>query len=102
MDIVKNTLGHRLSLNSLAKDTLGKEKTDDGLNAVIYFQKGDSESLAKLKKYCEMDVLITKELYDFGLKNKYLKYKDKWNTPRVVEVDFSYPKNDTVSQIGLF
>ena len=102
MDTVKNIIGRRISLNAFAKDTLGKGKIDDGINAVLYYQKGDRESLAKLKKYCEMDVLITKELYDFGFKNKYLKYTDRWNTPRVVEVDFSYPKKEGINQIGLF
>jgi hypothetical protein len=49
-----------------------------------------------------MDVTVTKEVYDFGLKNKQLKYKDKWNTPRIIEVDFSYPKKDIAPQMGLF
>jgi hypothetical protein len=51
-----------------------------------------------------MDVLITKDLYDFGLKNNYLKFKDKWNTPRTVEIDFSYPKtiDSSTTQIKLF
>ena len=101
LDKVKSILGHRLSLDALAKETLGVGKTDIGTNAVLYWQQGTEESLAKLKHYCEADVLITKDLYDYGLKYKHLKYKDKWNTPRIVEIDFSYPKNDS-PQIGLF
>jgi hypothetical protein len=77
---------------------------DVGTNAVLYWNQGTPESLAKLKYYCEMDVLITKDIYDYGLKHQHLKYVDRWNTPRTVEVDFSYPhKNDTnVDQISLF
>ncbi|HOY60916.1 MAG TPA: ribonuclease H-like domain-containing protein [Candidatus Woesebacteria bacterium] len=102
MDHVKNSLGFRLSLNAIATETLGHTKIDNGLNAVYYWQEHSKESLAKLKKYCEMDVIVTKEVYDYGLKNKQLKYKDKWNTPRVIEVDFSYPKVEVESQMGLF
>ncbi len=102
MDQIKNTLGFRLSLNAVASETLGHTKIDNGLNAVYYWQEHSKESLAKLKKYCEMDVTVTKEVYDFGLKNKKLKYKDKWNTPREVPVDFSYPKVELVPQMGLF
>ncbi|MBU1118229.1 ribonuclease H-like domain-containing protein [Patescibacteria group bacterium] len=102
MDHIKKALGFRLSLNAVASETLGHGKNDSGLNAVFYWQEHSKESLAKLKKYCEMDVIVTKEVYDFGLKNKKLKYKDKWNTPRELEIDFSYPKAEDVPQMGLF
>jgi hypothetical protein len=102
MDKIKDALGHRLSLNSIASETLGHTKIDHGLNAVKYWAEHSKESLAKLKKYCEADVLITKEVYDFVLKNKYLKYKDKWNTVRQIDLDFSYPKSESTPQLGLF
>lgn len=103
LDEVRKVLGHRLSLNALASQTLGSVKTDVGTNAVVYFAKGDPESLKKLQMYCEADVEITRDLYDFGVKNKYLKYIDKWNTPRKVEIDFSYPQiADAGKQTSLF
>lgn len=99
----KEMAGHRISLDALSRETLDREKSDVGLNAVIYYQKGDPESLAKLKKYCEDDVFITKEVYDFILKNGHALYKDKWNTLKKIELDFTYPKIETTdSQIGLF
>ncbi len=104
LDTVKQNFGKRIPLAALAAETLGHTKIDVGTNAVKYWKSGDKESLAKLKKYCEADVLITKELYDFGLKHKHLKFKDKWNTVRTVEVDFSYPAvaEVQVKQTGLF
>lgn len=102
MDHVKNALGFRLGLNALASETLNHTKIDHGLNAVKYWAEHTSESLAKLKKYCEADVTVTTEVYDYGLKNKLLKYKDKWNTPRSFPVDFSYPKKVDAPQMGLF
>jgi len=102
MKQVKEALGFRLSLGVIASETLGHSKIDNGLNAVYYWQEHSKKSLTKLKKYCEMDVIVTKEVYDYGLKNGQLKYKDKWNTPRIIEVDFSYPKIVPEPQMGLF
>jgi len=103
LDEVKKAFGRRIRLDDIAKETLGTQKTDIGTNAVVYWNQGDKESLEKLQKYCEADVLLTRDVYDFGFKNKILKFKDKWNTLRQIDVDFSYPINDdTNEQIGLF
>lgn len=102
MDHVKSAVGFRLSLNAIASETLGHTKIDHGLNAVKYWAEHTPESLAKLKKYCDMDVIVTKEVYDYGLKNCQLKFVDKWNTHRSFPVDFSYPKKSSAPQMGLF
>ncbi|MBP9817197.1 ribonuclease H-like domain-containing protein [Candidatus Shapirobacteria bacterium] len=102
MDPIKLSLGFRIGLGNLAAETLGHTKIDHGLNAVKYWAEHSAESLAKLKKYCEADVQVTKEVYDFGLKNKQLKFMDKWNTIRTFPVDFSYPKKVEAPQLGLF
>lgn len=102
-ELVRQKIGRKLSLNSLAQETLGNTKIDEGTNAVIYWAKQDAESLKKLQKYCEADVTLTRDLYDFGRKQGYLKYRDKWNDIVRVELDFSYPKvKDAPPQIGLF
>ena len=103
MDLIKEKLGFRLSLRVLAAESIGHTKSDVGTNAVLYWNEHSPESLKKLKDYCEMDVIVTKEVYDFGRAHGHLKYKDKWNTPRIVEIDFSYPKkDDNREQLGLF
>lgn len=104
MQSVRSALGHSLSLSKLAIHTLGKDKTDVGTNAVEYWKNHDEASLAKLKYYCEADVLLTKELYDYGVVNKHLKYMDNFNNIQQFAVDFSYPKEviDASRQIGLF
>lgn len=101
---VRTALGHYLALSVLAQHTLGTDKTDVGTNAVMYWKNHDEESLAKLKSYCEADVLLTRDLYDYGVKNKLLKYMDRANMVRQFPVDFSYPKEvvDASRQIGLF
>jgi DEAD/DEAH box helicase domain-containing protein len=100
---IKKIENKRTSLNSLAKATLNSNKNDSGENAIIYWEKGDPESLAKLKKYCEMDVAITRDIYDHAVKNKILKYIDFWNETHEVKLDFSYPViNDFQVQSSLF
>lgn len=109
LDMIKNVFGHRVKLDSVAKETLGQGKIAGGADAVMWWAKGDPVSLANLKKYCEMDVEVTKGVYDYALKNKKLKFKDRWNEPREIEVDFSYPvelveeeKAPAEIQMGLF
>ncbi len=102
LEKVKAVIGHRLSLDALAKETLGENKLANGLAAVDWWNAGDEESLDNLQKYCEMDVMVTKKLYDVGLRGEKLKYVSKWNEPKEFEVDFSYPKKEEEFQLGLF
>lgn len=104
LPIIKQNFGHRVKLDSVAKATLGTAKIASGGDAVEYWRKGDPQSLAQLKKYCEMDVWITRDIYDFGLKNKKLKFKDHWNELREINVDFAYPADHSPAtpQLGLF
>lgn len=88
---IKDESGRRVSLNRVAKDSIGEEKIDQGKNAPQYWKNGDKESLKQLAKYCESDVILTKKVYDFGFINKILKYTDYWNNSRTIPVDFSYP-----------
>lgn len=103
LQIIKSGLGKRISLDAIAKETLGRAKIEEGIMATTLWERGDKKSLERLQAYCEEDVAITKDIYDFGSKNKFLKYKDKWNTPRIVNVDFSYTKEQSeIKQFGLF
>jgi DEAD/DEAH box helicase domain-containing protein len=99
---IRKIENRRTSLNSLAKATLNSSKNDVGENAIFYWEKGDPESLAKLQKYCEMDVVITKDIYDHAVKNKLLKYIDFWNETHEVKLDFSYPIEEPQLQSSLF
>ncbi len=102
LDRIRKVEGKRVSLDSLAKATLGTKKNDSGENAIKYWEAGDAKSLAKLKKYCEMDVEITTKIYDHAMKNKLLKYIDFWNETHEVKLDFSYPEVDPILQDSLF
>jgi DEAD/DEAH box helicase domain-containing protein len=99
---LKKIEGKRMSLNALAKATLGTKKNDSGDNAIKYWEAGDPASLSKLKKYCEMDVEITKNIYDHAMKNGVLKYIDFWNETHEIKLDFSYPEPEATQQNSLF
>jgi hypothetical protein len=73
MKEVKAALGFRLKLDSIASATLGYGKSGHGLEAVTWWKNGEIE---KIIKYCKDDVKVTKEVYDYALKNGLLKYKD--------------------------
>lgn len=84
---IKNSLGRRISLNAIAQQTLGTQKTGDGLDAIKYYQEEDWENLAK---YCMKDVEITRDIYDFGRQKGYVSFLNKWNNPVKIDVDFSF------------
>lgn len=77
LEEIKNSLGRRISLDRVADGTLGKGKIGHGLQAIEWWKKGDFESL---KKYCLEDVKLTKEVYEYALKNNKLKFKEAGKT----------------------
>lgn len=68
---IRKSLGRRIKLDTIAEATLGKNKTGHGLEAITWWKNGEIE---KLIKYCTDDVKITKEVYDYAMKNGHLKY----------------------------
>lgn len=87
MDRIKKSVGHRIGLDAVAKETLGAGKSGDGLDAIKYYKSGN---LAALEKYCLRDVEITRDVYDYGLKNGKVMFRNKWNRLIEAPVDFSF------------
>jgi len=69
LKVIKETSGSRFKLNDIAKATLQIEKSADGLQAMKWWEEGKVD---EIKKYCEQDVKVTKEIYEYGRKNKML------------------------------
>ncbi len=82
---IKNVLGRRLKLDSVAQATLGKGKSGNGMEAVKWWAEG---KIDKVREYCLDDVRITKELYDYALRNGSVKYKD-FDGIREIKLDTS-------------
>ncbi|KKS28137.1 MAG: hypothetical protein UU89_C0045G0009 [Parcubacteria group bacterium GW2011_GWC2_42_11] len=70
---IRSSLGRRLRLDSVAEATLGINKSGHGLEAVQWWKEGKEDLV---RKYCLDDVRITKEVYEYALKNKEVNYKD--------------------------
>ncbi len=85
---IKLASGKRYKLNDVAKATLQIEKSADGLRAQEWFRQGKIE---KIKKYCEQDVLVTKELYDYGKKNKMIYFPTLTGEVVPISINFEPP-----------
>ncbi len=85
LEAIKNSLGKRLRLDSVAEATVGARKSAHGLTAVRWWREGEID---KIKKYCEQDVKVTKKLFDYALQNGHLKYKDG-SRKREIPIDTS-------------
>ena len=70
-DIHQN-YGFRISLDALARETLGAKKSADGLESVAWFKAGQ---LDKVIDYCKHDVEITRDLLVYGLEKGHVAVK---------------------------
>lgn len=70
---IKNSSGRWLKLDKIAEGTFGINKSGDGLEAVAWWRQGEID---KIRKYCLDDVKITKDVYEFALKNKKVIFKE--------------------------
>jgi DEAD/DEAH box helicase domain-containing protein len=77
---IERGLGHRIKLETVAQGTLGTGKSGTGLEAILYFRNGRMDLL---KKYCLDDVRITKQVYEYALKNQKVLYQDYFSVKEV-------------------
>jgi DEAD/DEAH box helicase domain-containing protein len=69
LEHVHKAAGHRVKLDQLAKDTLGKAKSGDGIEAVGWWRAGQKEKVAA---YCEQDVAILRDVVEHGRAKGYV------------------------------
>jgi DEAD/DEAH box helicase domain-containing protein len=72
-----------VSLDSVARATLGDTKIADGLQAVKWWREGERNLLAE---YCKADVDVTRRIYDFGCENGYVNYLTRLGSKQKVMV----------------
>ena len=85
MEEIEKKVGFRVKLDDVAQTTLGVGKSGTGLMAIEYWRKGEIE---KLKAYCEQDVRVTRDLYNYGLEKKEVAFVDRLGRKISVHVDF--------------
>jgi DEAD/DEAH box helicase domain-containing protein len=71
---LQRRLGFRIKLDDLARETLGNQKTGNGLDIVQWWREGRKEEVCK---YCENDVQLLVDLMEFARKNKYVIVKSR-------------------------
>ena len=70
---IRASVGRRMKLDQLAEGTLGIKKSGSGMDAIIWWRQGEID---KIRKYCLDDVRITKDLYEYAIKNNKLFFKE--------------------------
>jgi hypothetical protein len=85
LESIRQSLGRRLRLDSVAEATVGAKKTAHGLIAVRWWREG---KIDEIKKYCEQDVKVTKKIFDYALTHGHVKFKDG-NKKREIPLDIS-------------
>jgi DEAD/DEAH box helicase domain-containing protein len=78
LKIAKGILKFRPHLDSIAKATLGIEKTADGIQAVEWWRSGHATLRQKVIDYCKADVEITREIFFFAKEHGYLMCSNKF------------------------
>ena len=81
--VLNETLGHRLSLDSIATATFNVEKTAEGLQAIRWYKEG---KLAEIAEYCCYDVKITKLVHEYGVQHRQLHYANRFGKKLTVPV----------------
>ena len=85
LEDIRLSLGRRLRLDSVAQATIGAKKSANGLQAIKWWREGNIDAI---KKYCQQDVKVTKEVFEYALKNGKILFKDG-NKKREVPLDTS-------------
>ena len=82
---LEERLGFRPKLESVAAPTLGVGKSADGLQALEWWRLGEID---KIIEYCREDVRVTRDLYDFGKRHRWVQVERFGGKSRKVEVDW--------------
>lgn len=85
LESIRESLGRRLRLDSVAQATVGAKKSADGLQAVRWWREG---KIDEIKKYCEQDVRVTKKVFDYAMEHGRVLFKDG-NRKREIPLDTS-------------
>ncbi|MBD3252020.1 hypothetical protein GF380_06275 [Candidatus Uhrbacteria bacterium] len=91
-------LGFRIKLDDVAQATLGVGKSGHGLQAVDFWKKGELE---KLKDYCLQDVKVTRDVYEYALEHKEVKFNDRMGQLQTVSLPIDPVDASQTSAVNL-
>ena len=98
LEEVQRALGHRLKLDTIAEATLGSSKSAHGLLAVQWWKEG---KIQEIIDYCQQDVKVTKEVYEFGLERGYVLFDDRTGARQQADINFRTDTQNIPSTINL-
>lgn len=90
MEKIEEVVGFRVGLDSLAKNTLGAQKTSHGLEALKWYREG---KIKEIKDYCLQDVKLTRDLYEYGLNHGSLMFESRTDGLKTIPATWSTEKD---------
>lgn len=90
---IHESLGYRIKLDDVAAATIGTGKSAHGLQAVAWWKEG---KIQEIIDYCEQDVRVTRDVYEFGKENGFILFDDRTGERRQVDVNF-HPEEEDAS-----
>ena len=94
LSYLKDALGRRIKLDNFVKATLGIGKSGHGLEAIEWYKQG---KIKEIIDYCLMDVRLTRDLYEYGLRHKKVFYTHP-ESQQVMPVEIDWAKAKTVQR----
>jgi DEAD/DEAH box helicase domain-containing protein len=76
LDVIERERGHRASLDSIAGPTLKQHKSGHGADALVMFKENRMD---ELKRYCQDDVRLTKDVYEYGCREGKILFTSSWD-----------------------
>lgn len=80
LEDIRSKIGRRIGLNDVAKATVNASKTGHGLMAIDYYKEGRFD---ELKKYCLDDVLVTRDVFEYGVENGLIHYANEFGKQNI-------------------
>ena len=65
------------------------QKSADGLISLQWYKEG---KIDKIVEYCQQDVKVTRDLFEYGEKHGYIKYKTRSGVAKDLKVDWKVDK----------
>lgn len=92
LEALHGRLGFRVSLGHLAIETLGSEKSADGLQSLVWWKEG---RVQEIEDYCRKDVSLLRDLFSHALREGFVCMRTKsgervrvptrWSVPEILE-----------------
>ncbi len=81
--IVRDSAGHFVSLDDIASCTVGMKKSQDTMKIPGMWRNGQHQEVID---YLHNDLLMTKAVFDFGRKNGFVRYVNKYVGKKSIKV----------------